>query len=306
MKQGAETMASSRPIDIPNGNQPKDDGLFGPDSVTWRLMASPSAAVGGATAVLMQMLHPRVMRMIDQASNVREDPEERGRLTAEYINTITYGDTEAAERAGEVLRRIHAHRQAVDPISGETYTPNEPDLLMWVHCTLVWGILTACERWGPAVSIGERDRFVEEQRASARLVGLDPGTAPGTAAELDAYMTSMLPHLAYVTETKLMREMMVPPRLPVTPEGLVQLVMTRAAADLLTPPMRDLYGFRWPWLNHAAVRLGSALLMSSATTKMPYEKLLPELRAQSATHAFGKVAKRRRRETARIGDSATG
>jgi uncharacterized protein (DUF2236 family) len=299
-------MASSRPIDIPNGDQPKDDGLFGPDSVTWRLMASPSAAVGGATAVLMQMLHPRVMRMIDQASNVREDPEERGRLTAEYINTISYGDTEAAERAGEVLRRIHAHRRAVDPISGETYTPNEPDLLMWVHCTLVWGILAACERWGPALSIGERDRFVDEQRVSARLVGLDAETAPGTTAALDAYMTSMLPHLAYVTETKLMREMMVPPRLPFTPEGLVQLVMTRAAVDLLTPPMRDLYGFRWPWLNHAAVRLGSALLMSSATTKMPYEKLLPELRAQSATHAFGKVAKRRRRETARIGDSVRG
>lgn len=299
-------MASNRPIDIPHGDQPKDDGLFGPDSVTWRLMASPSAAVGGATAVLMQMLHPRVMRMIDQASNVREDPEERGRLTSEYIITISYGDTEAAERAGEVLRRIHTHRQAVDPISGETYTPNEPDLLMWVHCTLVWGILAACERWGPALSMGERDRFVHEQRASARLVGLDPETAPGNVAELDAYMTSMLPQLAYVTETKFMREMMVPPRLPFTPEGLVQLVMTRAAVDLLTPPMQDLYGFRWPWLNHVAVRLGSTLLMSSATTKMPYEKLLPELRAQSATHAFGKVAKQRRREMAKVSDSASG
>jgi len=39
-----------------------------------------------------------------------------------------------------------------------------------------------------------------------------------------------------------MREMMVPPRLPFTPEGRVQLVITRAAADLLTPPMQDLYG----------------------------------------------------------------
>jgi uncharacterized protein (DUF2236 family) len=297
-------MASSRPIDVPGGDQPRDDGVFGPDSVTWRAMASPSAAIGGATAVLMQMLHPRVVRMIDQASNVREEPEERSRLTAEYVNTITYGDTEAAERAGEVLRRIHAHRQAVDPITGEPYTPNEPDLLMWVHCTLVWGILAACERWGPALSAAERDRFVDEQRASARLVGLDPQAAPGTAAELDTYMTGMLPHLAYVTETKFMREMMVPPRLPFTPEGLVQLVMTRAAVDLLTPAMQDLYGFRWPWLNHAAVRLGSALLMGSAMSRMPYEKLLPELRAQSATHAFGRIAKRRRREQARASGTA--
>jgi uncharacterized protein (DUF2236 family) len=296
-------MASSRPVDVHGGNQPRDDGVFGPGSVTWRAMASPSAAIGGATAVLMQMLHPRVVRMIDQASNVREAPGERGRLTAEYVNTITYGDTEAAERAGEVLRRIHAHRQAIDPITGEPYTPNEPDLLMWVHCTLVWGILAACERWGPALSAAERDRFVDEQRASARLVGLDPQTAPGSAAELDTYMTGMLPHLAYVTETKFMREMVVPPRLPFTPEGLVQLVMTRAAVDLLTPAMQDLYGFRWPWLNHAAVRLGSALLMGSAMSRMPYEKLLPELRAQSAAHAFGRIAKRRRK-TARASGSA--
>ena len=54
-----------------------------------------------------------------------------------------------------------------------------------------------------------------------------------------------------------MREMMVPPRLPFTPEGRVQLVITRAA-DSLTPPMQDLYGSRWSWLNYAAVRLGSA------------------------------------------------
>lgn len=143
-----------------------------------------------------------------------------------------------------------------------------------------------------------------EQRASARLVGLDPEIAPGTAAELDAYMSGMLPQLAYVTETRFMREMMVPPRLPFTPEGLVQLVMTRAAVDLLMPAMQDLYGFRWTWLNHAAVRLGSALLMGSAMSKMPYDKLLPELRAQSATHAFGKVAKRRRRELAKASGTA--
>ena len=86
--------------------------------------------------------------MIDQASNVRNDPAGRAAGTSQYGITIIYGDTETAERAGEVLRTIHSHKSAVDPISGKTYTPNEPDLLMWVHCTLVWGILAACERWG--------------------------------------------------------------------------------------------------------------------------------------------------------------
>ena len=294
-------MVSERPVTVDGvDGYPKDDGLFGPSSVTWRAMAGPASAIGGSTAVMMQMLLPRVVRMIDQASVIRTHPEERFRLTAEYVNTITYGDAEAAERAGETLRRIHAHRQAVDPITGETYTPNEPDLLRWVHATLVWAILAACDRWGPTLSAAERDRFVDEQRIAARLVGLDPATVPQRVAELDAYMTRMLPHLAYVTETRFMREMLVPPRFPFTLEGLVQLVLTRAAADLLPPAMQDLYGFRWRWLNHMAVRLGSAVIMGLASAAKPYEKALPELRAQSAVHAFGRVAKRQRKARARL------
>jgi uncharacterized protein (DUF2236 family) len=288
-------MRENRPTAVAGTiEQPHDDGLFGPGSVSWRAFAGPASAIGGATAVLMQMIHPRVVRMIDQASSVREKPEERARLTAAYVNTIIYGDTAAAERAGEILRGIHARKQAVDPITGETYTPNEPDLLLWVHCTLVWATLAACERWGPAFTAADRDRFVEEQRAAARLVGIDPANAPKSVAELDAYMTAMLPHLGYVTATRFMREMMVPPKLPFTPAGLVQLVMTRAAVDLLPPAIQDLYGFRWSGLNHALVRLGSAVIMETAGSKLPYDKLLPELRAQSAVHAFGGAAKRLR------------
>jgi uncharacterized protein (DUF2236 family) len=295
---GGVTMTSNRPAPAAASlaEQPRDDGLFGPDSITWRAFASPASAVGGSTAVLMQMLHPRVVRMIDQASHVREDPEERARLTSEYLTTIYYGDTAAAERAGEVLRRIHAHRQAVDPITGETYTPNEPDLLMWVHCTLVWAVLAACARWGPKFSPAERDRFVAEQRTAARLVGIDPELAPRTVAALDAYMERMLPHLAYVTDTRFMREMLVPPRLPFSLEGLVQLAASRAFVDLLPPPLQDLYGFRWNRLNHLGVQLGSRLLMAvAARSTLPYDTLLPELRAQSALHAFGRAAKRQKK-----------
>ena len=287
-------MTATRPAEVSLDSQPEDDGLFGPGSVSWRAFATPAGAIGGATAVLMQMIHPKVVRMIDQASSVREKPEERARLTSEYLSTIIYGDTASAERAGEILRGIHSRKQAVDPISGETYTANEPDLLLWVHCTLVWAMLAACQRWGPAFTASERDRFVDEQRMAARLVGIDPEAAPRNVAGLDAYMAAMLPQLGYVTATRFMREMMVPPKLPFTPAGLVQLVMTRAAVDLLPPEVQDLYGFRWSGLNHVLVQLGSAALMSSAAAKMPYEKLLPELRAQSAVHAFGGAAKRLR------------
>ena len=241
----------------------------------------------------MQMIHPRVVRMIDQASNVRNDPAGRAAGTSQFAITIIDGDTGTAERAGEVLRTVHSHKSAIDPISGKTYTPNEPDLLMWVHCTLVWGILAACERWGPPFTLGDRNRFVDEQRVAARLVSIDIDAelAPRTVAELDAYMERMQPQLGYVTSTRYLREMMVPPMLPFTAAGLVHLVMTRAAVDLLPPTVQDLYGFRWPSLNHILVRLGSALIMKTAAGKVPYDKLIMELRAQTDMHAFGGAAK---------------
>jgi uncharacterized protein (DUF2236 family) len=287
-------VATTRPIAVTElPARPRDDGLFGPGSVTWRAFASPASAIGGATAVLMQMLHPRVVRMIDQASNVRSDPAGRAARTSQYLTTIYFGDTETAERAGEVLRMIHGQKRATDPITGETYTPNEPDLLMWVHCTLVWAVLAACARWGPPFTSAERDLFVAEQRTAARLVGLDTETVPRAAAELDAYMEMMRPQLAYVIATRFMREMVVPPKLPFTPAGLVQLVLTRAAVDLLPEDLQDLYGIRWPSLNHALVRLATSVMTQSAAKKLPYERLVPELRQQTDVHAFGRAAKKR-------------
>jgi uncharacterized protein (DUF2236 family) len=295
-------MPATRPVPVEElEHVPADDGLFGPDSVTWRVMASPATSIGAAAAVLAQMLHPRVMRMIDQSSNFRTAWDERARLTGEYALTITYGDTATAERAGEVLRRIHDHHKAVDPITGEVYTAGEPDLLLYVHGSLTWALLRAYDRWGPELSPAERDRFVDEQRTAARLVGIDPAVAPASVAELDAYMEGVRPQLAYIIEAKQIRDLVVPPKPPLTPTGLVQRAMSRAAVDLLTPEMQELYGFHWKRLDHAAVSAGTALIMGSAKAKVPYEKVLPELRAMTTTHAFGGAVKRRKADEAAAG-----
>ena len=36
-------------------------GLFGPDSVSWRVQADPAAGVGGLSALFLQALHPLAM-----------------------------------------------------------------------------------------------------------------------------------------------------------------------------------------------------------------------------------------------------
>src|SRR5262249_36577427 len=92
-----------------------DPGLFGPDSVTWRVPASRSMLVGGLRAVFVQTLHPLAMAGVAQHSRYRTDPLGRLSRTASFIGATTYGSTTDAEAAISDLRRVHARVRGVAP-----------------------------------------------------------------------------------------------------------------------------------------------------------------------------------------------
>ena len=48
-----------------------DPGLFGPESVTWRLHAEPVLGVAGLRALMLQALHPRAAEVVNQNSTFR-------------------------------------------------------------------------------------------------------------------------------------------------------------------------------------------------------------------------------------------
>jgi hypothetical protein len=48
-------------------------------------------------------------------------------------------------------------------------------------------LFAICRRCGMGATPGQLDEFVDEQRRSAALVGLDPAKVPASVAELDAY-----------------------------------------------------------------------------------------------------------------------
>lgn len=282
---------AQRPIEMEKQlSAPADDGLFGPDSVTWKVMAAPAGSLGIPAAVLAQMLHPRVVRLIIQASTFERNPELRARLTAQYGTTITFGDTASAEVAGETLRKLHSRMKAVDVETGETYDANEADLLLWVHATIPWMLLRACDRWGPELTASEKDRFVLEQREAARLVGINPASAPGSFAELEAYIASMMPKLAYTTEAGRIRAIMVPRKFPRSGTDVVMRLMVLAAVDLLPQEMRELYGYWWGPLQRGLLAAASNSLVQSVVKKMPYDGTLSQLRMQASEHAFGAKA----------------
>src|SRR5262245_33753204 len=120
-----------------------DAGLFGPDSVVWRVHADPVMLVGGLRALLVQALEPRAMAAVDQHSKFREDPWGRLERTTRFVLATTYGDTAAAESAAATVRGVHARIHGVDQITSQEYSARDPDLLLWIHAVEVESFVLA-------------------------------------------------------------------------------------------------------------------------------------------------------------------
>lgn len=168
-----------------------DVGLFGPDSVTWKLHAEPILLLGGLRSLYLQALHPRAVAGVAQNSTFRSDPWGRLNRTSEYVGTVIYGSSAEVEAASSRLRRMHSRMTAVDPETGARFRIDEPDLLRWVHVTEVESFLTTARRAGLKLTDDEADQYYTEQLRAAELVGLDPATVPATAAEVAAYYEAM-------------------------------------------------------------------------------------------------------------------
>ncbi|HEU5483400.1 MAG TPA: oxygenase MpaB family protein [Microlunatus sp.] len=225
-----------------------DPGLFGPDSVTWRIHGDPSMLVAGYRALLLQAVHPVVMAGFDDNSLFRGDPWGRLRRTGEWISTVTYGTSASAEQAGARLRRLHARlRPGVEPESGRSYRVDDPELLLWVHVTEVESFLSTYRRCGGDLRSGDADRYVDEMRVSARLVGLDPNRVPATQDEIADYYTAVRPELRLTRTARRNVAYGFFPPMPrwislLTPAKPGWALLMSLAAAMLPPWTRRLYG----------------------------------------------------------------
>ncbi|GGM56461.1 oxygenase MpaB family protein [Dactylosporangium sucinum] len=223
-----------------------DAGLFGPDSVTWRVHREPIVTVGGLRSLYLQALHPRAVAGVEQNSRYRQDPWGRLRRTSDYVTTVIYGTTEQAEKAGRRVRAVHGRMTATDPRTGELFRVDEPELLRWVHVTEVESFLDAALRGGLRLSPAEIDGYFAEQTRAAALVGLDPATVPATASEIESYYEEMRPSLELTVDSAATGLFLTLPPLPyglgLTPVRGLSFSVSALAIGLLPPWARRLYG----------------------------------------------------------------
>jgi uncharacterized protein (DUF2236 family) len=183
------------------GGPAGDPGLAGgPSSMSWEINGD-IASVGGAgvAAILMEVLHPSVMHGVFTQSSYRTNPYERSRNTLGYVLRTTFGNTEAATRVIEQVKRVHGYVKGTRP-DGVRYTALDPELLAWVHTCIPWAIMSAYDRYYRALTRAEMDQYLKEQAIIGRMGGAD--WVPETVRELEDYVERMRPLMAYNDQTR--------------------------------------------------------------------------------------------------------
>ena len=159
-------------------------GIYGPDSMTWRLARHTSLFWGSWRAVLLQLAHPWVANAVCQHSRFQEDPLGRSHHTFQTVFRMTFGDLETALCAARALHRMHAGIQgqlrcpAGRFAAGAHYQANEAHALFWVHATLVeTTVMLYALTVGP-LSTEEKAAYYQESKRTVCLFGIPDDLVP--------------------------------------------------------------------------------------------------------------------------------
>lgn len=219
--------ASGIDYDQPAG----DPGLFDPDGAAWRIHADfPGMLSGGLCALMLQTLHPAALAGVWDHSNFRTDLVGRLRRTTNFVAGTSYAPAPEAQRLVDRVKRIHARVRGVTE-SGAAYSADDPALLAWVHVTEAYGFLQGYRRYAGPVPAAEADRYYDETRVVAELLGARD--VPRTQAQVHDYLEAMQPRLEYTARSREVLGVLARMSLPVPLPGLSRDLFLGAGAALL-------------------------------------------------------------------------
>jgi uncharacterized protein (DUF2236 family) len=232
-----------------------DPGLFGPQSISWRVHGDfTSMLIGGITALMLQMLHPAALAGVWDHSNFRKDMLGRLRRTGQFVAGTTFAGKDDADRLIERVRNIHDH------VSGETaygvpYRASDPHLLTWVHVAEVSSFLDAHLRYrNPSLSLVDQDRYFSEIALVAERLGAL--NVPRSRAEIAEFINRVRPELRMDSRTQEVLSVLFNAPAPSMIAKPFGRLMMRAGVDLLPEWARAELGLtQWPGESQL-VRMG--------------------------------------------------
>jgi uncharacterized protein (DUF2236 family) len=265
------------------------DGWFAPGSVIRRVGNTPvTPFLGGGAAVLLQVAHPLVAAGVVEHSDFRNDLWKRLVRTLRALYLIAYGTKDEAEQAGAAVQAVHRHVHGVTRIplgrfpTGTRYSAETPDLLLWVHATLVHSSLAVYDRFVQRLSPDEQEAYYREMSLVARIFGTPADVIPPTLAEFRAYFDAQVagPDLGVTQYARDVAAVILDAQLPAPLRVLVPSHRL-STAGLLPERIREEYGLRWTTLHNVALpiaarsmHLGAFPLLQLAARISPPTRML--------------------------------
>jgi uncharacterized protein (DUF2236 family) len=241
---------------------------LGPGAVSWRLHREVALLAGWGRAILLQLAHPLVAQGVAQHSAFLREPHghvRRLRRTLGSMLALTFGSDEEACRAAARINAIHDRvhgrieaRHGAHP-AGTSYSAHDPELLAWVHGTLLDSFLVTFQLFVADLTQEERDRYCAESSRIERLLGIPADRLPRSHEALQRYLASMLAsdEISVTDTARAIAHAVVYPSVawPARPLTALSRLLT---VGLLPPAIRDAYHLGWSPRRERAFRLIAA------------------------------------------------
>ena len=172
-------------------------GVFGPDSMMWRVHREAGLFLGAGRAALLQLAHPWVAQAIQDHSKVMDRPIVRFHNTFRVVYAMIFGSLDQALRAARNLHMLHTRiagemREGVTVYrQGSQYQANEIAALRWVYATLMETAVLAYETVLGPMSAADREAYYAETKTLAALFGLPAEALPADWNAFQAYCRGM-------------------------------------------------------------------------------------------------------------------
>jgi uncharacterized protein (DUF2236 family) len=245
-------------------------GLYAEDSITRRVNRENVLFLGGGRALLMQVAHPKVAAGVDEHSDFRAHPLRRLRRTILMTMAIVFGDRETALTAAKGVNQVHAR------VKGRDYRALDPDLLLWVHATLMDTALVTYETFVKPLLAREREDFYQEFKLLGELLGIPRERFPATLRDFDTYLGDMMESgpLRVDDRARSLAKLVLRPPTRLLP-GPVMIPFEVVTAGLLPPILRSQYGIAWGTGQQRAYRLAVRTLPRLVALTPPVLRVWP-------------------------------
>ena len=228
-------------------------GYFTPSDAIWKIGSESILMAGGGRALLAQAAHPLVAAGIVGHSRFREEPWARLGTTMGGLYTIVFGTRDEADAVGRRVREVH--RGVRGRTARRRYSALDPELMLWVHATLVETAITMYRTFVGRLKHDEEAAFHEDMKLVARVFGVPARVLPDSLDDFWEYWQRMLDgeELAVGAEARAVAETVLDPPLRGPLRALAPFARLVTTASL-APELRDRYGI--PHDPRAAARLG--------------------------------------------------